>query len=59
MILFVSQVLLLEARRSILNNEIVEAEYKSQNILPIFIEGDDKVDHGKKWRTYTERNSKL
>ena len=30
---------------AILNNEIVEAEYKIHHILPIVLEGDAKVYH--------------
>ena len=44
---------------AILINEIVEAEYKINHILPIVMEGDDKVDHDNKWRTYFERITKL
>ena len=40
---------------TILNNEIMEADYKSHNILPIVMEGDTKVDHDNKCRTYCER----
>ena len=43
----------------ILNNEIVEAEYKNQHILPIVMESDTKVDHENKWRTYHDRISQL
>ena len=32
----------------ILNNEITESKYKSRQILPIVLEGDDKVEHGNK-----------
>ena len=37
----------------------MEAEYKSQCILPIVLEGDSKVEHVNEWRTYRERNSQL
>ena len=30
---------------SVIKNEIVEAEYKNQHILPIVLEGDDKLEH--------------
>ena len=39
----------------ILNNEIVEAEYESHHILPIVLDGDSKIEHGNKWRTYRKR----
>ena len=39
---------------AILNNEIVEAEYKIHHILPIVLEGDAKVEHDNTWRTYCE-----
>ena len=41
------------------NNEITEVEYKSRHILPIVLEGDAKVEHVNKWRTYLERTSCL
>ena len=44
---------------AILNNEIMEAEYKSHHMLPIVLERDAKLDHGNKWRTYCERISQL
>ena len=44
---------------AILNNEIVEAKYKSQHILPIVLDGDVKVEHYNEWQTYRERKSKL
>ena len=44
---------------AILNNEIVESRYKSIHILPIVLEDDAKVEHGKKWRTYPERIPQL
>ena len=44
---------------AILNNEIAEAEYKSHHILPIVPEGDAKVEHENKWRTYCERFAQL
>ena len=44
---------------AILRNEIVEAEYKSHPILPIYLEGDAKLEHNNKWRTYCERVVKL
>ena len=37
----------------------MEAEYKSWQILPIVLEGDSKVEHDSKWRTYCERISPL
>ena len=40
---------------AILNNEIVEAEYKSHPIIPIDLEGYDKLEHNNKWRKYCER----
>ena len=39
---------------AILSNEIVEAEYIIHHILPIVLEGNDKVEHDNKWRTYRE-----
>ena len=44
---------------SILNNDIVEAEYRSHHILPIVIEGYAKVEQDNKLRTYSERISQL
>ena len=44
---------------AILNKEIMEAEYKSQLILPIVMESDTKVYHEYKWRTYHEKISQL
>ena len=41
------------------NNEIMEAEYKIKQILPIVIEGDAKEEHDNKWRTYRDRISQL
>ena len=38
----------------ILNNEVVEYEYKIHQILTIVLEGDFKVEHDNKWRTYCE-----
>ena len=42
-----------------LNNEIVEVEYTSQQILPIVLEGDSKLEHYSEVCTYLERNSLL
>ena len=39
---------------AILNDEIVEAKYKIHRILPILLEGDAKVEHDNKLRTYSE-----
>ena len=44
---------------AILNNEIVEAGYKSQHILLIVLEGDAKVYNGNGRSTYCEKNSQL
>ena len=44
---------------TILNNEIVEAEYKSNHIIPIVLEGDAKLEHDNKWRTYSESIANL
>ena len=44
---------------AIFNNEIVEADYKSHHILPIVLEGDDKLDHDNKCQTYFERITQL
>ena len=44
---------------AILNNDIVEAEYKCHHIIPIFLEVDVKVDHDNKWRTYSEGITQL
>ena len=44
---------------AILNNEIVQAEYKIQRILTIVLEGDAKVENNNEWRTYCERNPQL
>ena len=44
---------------AILNNGIVEAKYKSNQILPIVMEGGAKVEHENKWRKYRERIVKL
>ena len=44
---------------AILNNKIVEAEYKIHHILPIVLEDDAKIDHENECRTYRERNSQL
>ena len=41
----------------ILNDEIMEAEYKTQHILTIVMEGDIKVEHDNEWRKYHEKNS--
>ena len=43
----------------ILNNAIVDSEYKSQHILTIGLEGDAKLEHDNKWRTYRERITQL
>ena len=42
-----------------LNNEVLEAKYKRQHIIPIVMEGDAKVEHDNEWWTYRERNSGL
>ena len=44
---------------AILNNEILEAGYKSHHILPIVLELYAKVEHDNKWRTYRERIAQL
>ena len=44
---------------AILNNEMVEAKYKSHNILPMVLERNSKVEHDNKWHTYCERISQL
>ena len=41
------------------NNGIVEADYKSHHILLMVLEGDAKVEHDNKWRTYHDRITKL
>ena len=33
----------------------MEAEYKIHHILPIFLEGNAKVEQDNKWQTYHER----
>ena len=43
----------------ILNNEIVEPEYKSNHIPPIVMEGYSKGEHYNKWRTCCERITQL
>ena len=37
----------------------MEADYKSQHILPIVLDDDVKVEHENEWRTYHERKSVL
>ena len=44
---------------AILNNEIEEADYKSQCILPIVLDVYSKLYHKSEWRTYLVRNSQL
>ena len=44
---------------SVLYNEIVEAEYKIQQILPILLESVSKVYHANEWRSCHERKSRL
>ena len=44
---------------AILNNEIVEAWYKSHHIISIFLEGNAKVEHDNKWRTYHDMIAQL
>ena len=41
---------------AILNSKKSESEYRSKRILPIVLEGDDKVEHDNEWRTYRDRN---
>ena len=43
----------------IINNEIVEAEYKCHHILPIVLEGDIKVENDSKWQTYCKSIAQL
>ena len=43
----------------IINNEIVEAEYKIHHILTIVLGGNTKVTHDNKCQTYCERISQL
>ena len=44
---------------AILNNQILEPNYKSQHILLIVMEGDVKVEHDNECQTYHERNSQI
>ena len=44
---------------SVLYNEIVKAEYKIQQILPILLESVSKVYHANEWLSYHERKSRL
>ena len=43
---------------SVLDNEIMEAEYKIQHILLIVLEGDAKLEHENECQTYREINSR-
>ena len=44
---------------AVLDNEIMESEYKRKQIPPMFLEGNSKVEHDNEWQTYHERNSQL
>ena len=44
---------------SIPKDKIVEADYKSQHIPPVILEGCAKVENENKWQTYRERISQL
>ena len=48
-----------EPTLAILNNEMVESRYKNNHIQPIVLEGDAKVEHDNKWKTYCERIAQL